>query len=94
MCIRDRGLDVGFCVGKGPLTRTDIEFGHAILLVSKIVPGSRSTNPEISSTPELSTIRIQGFEFYVVNTSQLDWRKNMGETDKISDCCLTSLRSP
>ncbi len=59
---------------------TDIEFdGHAILLASKMVPGSRSTNSEISSTPELFMVKIQGFEdHYFVNTSQLEWRQKIG----------------
>ena len=49
------GLFVGLAVA-GILMRRDIELlGHAILFDSKMVPGSRSTNLEISNTPELFT---------------------------------------
>ena len=57
------GLFVGLAVA-GILMRRDIELlGHAILFDSKMVPGSRSTNLEISNTPELfTTIKCRIFE--------------------------------
>jgi len=57
------GLFVGLAVA-GILMRRDIELlGHAILFDSKMVPGARSTNSEISNTPELfTTIKCRIFE--------------------------------
>ena len=56
----DVGLDVvGLFVGLavvGIFTRRDIELlGHAILFDSRVEPGARSTNSEISNTPVLFT---------------------------------------
>jgi hypothetical protein len=55
----DVGLaEAGLTDGTGVVgmlrTRTDIEFlGHTMLFDNKTVPGDRSTNQEMSRTPEL-----------------------------------------
>jgi hypothetical protein len=57
----------------GMLSMTDIEFlGHTILLESNTVPGDRSTNQEMSNTPELFAL-ITG-SIQLISWNSIYWR--------------------